>query len=190
MSVTELLATASQRHVVPLQGRPYEEDQVTGLLTVEFLFKLGAGGAGQQGVGADTAPTSDALGGASHNHYKTVINKPLGGIMKPPVSFQDSAVNGDSSLTRSESYKASMNNSNSSKKPFTPYFDYNTPYTGQDLLKPPSRSSSKNRRTAFAEPLETSCDPVDTMPHQLSEIANCENPVSSSSQNINGGDGK
>ena len=29
VSVTELLATASQRHVVPLQGRPYEEDQVT-----------------------------------------------------------------------------------------------------------------------------------------------------------------
>ena len=28
VSVSELLATASQRHVVPLQGRPYEEDKV------------------------------------------------------------------------------------------------------------------------------------------------------------------
>ena len=28
VSVSELRATASQRHVVPLQGRPYEEDKV------------------------------------------------------------------------------------------------------------------------------------------------------------------
>ena len=104
--------------------------------------------------------------------------------MKPPVSFQDSTVNGDSSLTRSDSYKASITNSNSTNKPFTPYFDYSNTYTGQDLLKPPSRSSSKNRRTAFAEPLETTCDP-NPMPNQLSEIANCENPVNSSYQNIN-----
>ena len=185
MSVTELLATASQRHVVPLQGRPYEEDQVTGLLTVEFLFKQGAaGGAVQHGVGEDVSTQSHDIGGASHNHYKTVLNKPLGGIMKPPVSFQDSTVNGDISLARSDSYKASMTNSNSSKKQFTPYFDYSNTYTGQDLLKPPSRSSSKNRRTAFAEPLETTCD-SNAMPHQLSEIANCENPVTSSFQNIN-----
>ena len=33
------MLTASQRHVLPLQGRPYQEDQVTGLLTIEFLFK-------------------------------------------------------------------------------------------------------------------------------------------------------
>ena len=39
MSVSELMVTASQRHVLPLQGRPYQEDQVTGLLTIEFLFK-------------------------------------------------------------------------------------------------------------------------------------------------------
>jgi hypothetical protein len=59
--VAELMVTASQRHVIPLQGRPYEEDQVsqstflefsfckfsncefqvTGLLTIEFLFKDG-----------------------------------------------------------------------------------------------------------------------------------------------------
>ena len=28
VSVSELMVTASQRHVIPLQGRPYEEDQV------------------------------------------------------------------------------------------------------------------------------------------------------------------
>ena len=28
VSVLELMVTSSQRHVVPLQGRPYEEDQV------------------------------------------------------------------------------------------------------------------------------------------------------------------
>ena len=39
VSVSELMVTASQRHVLPLQGRPYQEDQVTGLLTIEFLFK-------------------------------------------------------------------------------------------------------------------------------------------------------
>merc|ERR1719318_274779 len=39
VSVSELMVTNSQRHVVPLQGRPYEEDQVTGLLTVEFVLK-------------------------------------------------------------------------------------------------------------------------------------------------------
>ena len=36
----ELMQTPSQRHVIPLQGRPYEKDSgVSGLLTVEFLFK-------------------------------------------------------------------------------------------------------------------------------------------------------
>jgi hypothetical protein len=29
VSVSELMVTASQRHVIPLQGRPYEEDQVS-----------------------------------------------------------------------------------------------------------------------------------------------------------------
>ncbi|XP_023335337.1 uncharacterized protein LOC111706659 [Eurytemora carolleeae] len=41
VSVSELMCTVSQRHVIPLQGRPYEEDQVTGMLTIEFLFKDG-----------------------------------------------------------------------------------------------------------------------------------------------------
>ena len=29
VAVSELMVTASQRHVIPLQGRPYEEDQVS-----------------------------------------------------------------------------------------------------------------------------------------------------------------
>ena len=33
------MSTPSQRHVIPLQGRPYEDDQVSGLLTIEFVFK-------------------------------------------------------------------------------------------------------------------------------------------------------
>ena len=40
--MVELMQTPSQRHVIPLQGRPYERDSgVAGLLTVEFLFKAG-----------------------------------------------------------------------------------------------------------------------------------------------------
>ena len=39
VSVSELMQTPSQRHVIPLQGRPYEQDSVTGLLTIEFVFK-------------------------------------------------------------------------------------------------------------------------------------------------------
>ena len=39
VSVSELMTTPSQRHVIPLQGRPYEDDQVSGLLTIEFVFK-------------------------------------------------------------------------------------------------------------------------------------------------------
>ena len=39
VSISELMQTPSQRHVIPLQGRPYEQDTVTGLLTIEFVFK-------------------------------------------------------------------------------------------------------------------------------------------------------
>lgn len=42
VGVEELLANPSQRQIIPLQGRPYEEDDVTGTLTVEFLFIEGA----------------------------------------------------------------------------------------------------------------------------------------------------
>ena len=160
VSVTELLATASQRHVVPLQGRPYEEDQVTGLLTVEFLF---TGGQPEAVTGA----------GASHSEARTVVNRPVGSIMKQPSSFVDEASNDN------------LLQSDKAKKGFSPYFDYNSPGYGQvDLLKPVSRSCSKNRKTMFAEPLETPCDPI---PNALLEISNCQNPVTSSSQNnVNG----
>ncbi|KAG7209895.1 hypothetical protein KM043_011496 [Ampulex compressa] len=42
VGVEELLANPSQRQIIPLQGRPYEEDDITGTLTVEFLFIEGA----------------------------------------------------------------------------------------------------------------------------------------------------
>ncbi|XP_008208053.1 uncharacterized protein LOC100118588 isoform X5 [Nasonia vitripennis] len=42
VGVEELLANPSQRQIIPLQARPYEEDEVTGTLTVEFLFIEGA----------------------------------------------------------------------------------------------------------------------------------------------------
>jgi len=56
VSVSELMVTSSQRHVVPLQGRPYEEDQVTGLLTIEFLFKDGTTIIKQQAGNGTTRP--------------------------------------------------------------------------------------------------------------------------------------
>ena len=157
VSVSELLATASQRHVVPLQGRPYEEDQVTGLLTVEFLF----------------TSSQAEVSGASHSEARTVVNRPVGSIMKQSSAFTDEAPND------------SLFKSDNNKKGFSPYFDYNSPGYSQSDLKPSvSRSSSKNRKTMFAEPLETPCDPV---PNALLEISNCQNPVTSSSQNnVNG----
>ncbi|XP_015608606.1 uncharacterized protein LOC107274231 isoform X3 [Cephus cinctus] len=42
VGVEELLANPSQRQIIPLQARPYEQDEVTGTLTVEFLFIEGA----------------------------------------------------------------------------------------------------------------------------------------------------
>ncbi|XP_043260559.1 uncharacterized protein LOC122402095 isoform X2 [Colletes gigas] len=42
VGVDELLANPSQRQIIPLQCRPYEEDDITGTLTVEFLFIEGA----------------------------------------------------------------------------------------------------------------------------------------------------
>jgi len=35
VGVEELLANPSQRQIIPLQARPYEEDDITGTLTVE-----------------------------------------------------------------------------------------------------------------------------------------------------------
>ncbi|KAL6259427.1 hypothetical protein P5V15_009349 [Pogonomyrmex californicus] len=42
VGVEELIANPSQRQIIPLQARPYEEDDITGTLTVEFLFIEGA----------------------------------------------------------------------------------------------------------------------------------------------------
>lgn len=39
VGVEELLANPSQRQIIPLQARPYEEDEVTGTLTVEVNYK-------------------------------------------------------------------------------------------------------------------------------------------------------
>lgn len=59
----------------------------------------------------------------------------------------------------------------------------------QDLLKPPSRSSSKNRKTTFADTIETSLERSDRVnADKLTEISNCQTPLSVSSQNIIGGD--
>ncbi|XP_068240438.1 uncharacterized protein [Palaemon carinicauda] len=38
VGIEELVATPSQRQIIPLQCRPYEDDEVSGSLTVEFLF--------------------------------------------------------------------------------------------------------------------------------------------------------
>lgn len=37
VGVEELLANPSQRQIIPLQARPYEEDDITGTLTVEVI---------------------------------------------------------------------------------------------------------------------------------------------------------
>ncbi|XP_054285157.1 uncharacterized protein LOC129001748 isoform X11 [Macrosteles quadrilineatus] len=42
VGVEELLINPSQRQTISLQSRPYQEDQVSGMLTLEFLFIEGA----------------------------------------------------------------------------------------------------------------------------------------------------
>ncbi|XP_034944691.1 uncharacterized protein [Chelonus insularis] len=42
VGIEELLTNPSQRQIIPLQARPYEEEDVTGTLTVEFVFIEGA----------------------------------------------------------------------------------------------------------------------------------------------------
>lgn len=41
VGVEELLANPSQRQIIPLQARPYEEDDITGTLTVEVIIFIG-----------------------------------------------------------------------------------------------------------------------------------------------------
>lgn len=40
VGIEELLANPSQRQIIPLQARPYEEDDITGTLTVEVIVLL------------------------------------------------------------------------------------------------------------------------------------------------------
>lgn len=40
VGVEELLANPSQRQIIPLQARPYEEEDITGTLTVEVIALL------------------------------------------------------------------------------------------------------------------------------------------------------
>lgn len=40
VGVEEFLANPSQRQIIPLQARPYEEDDITGTLTVEVTVLI------------------------------------------------------------------------------------------------------------------------------------------------------
>ena len=101
--------------------------QVTGMLTVEFLFTSSS-------PAPAPAPAAEVarFSGVSHSEARTVVNKPLG-IMKQPQPDPGAEA--------------------AARKTFSPYFEYNGQQLQPDLLKPPSRSSSM-KRTAFAEPLE------------------------------------
>ena len=168
VSVSELLATASQRHVVPLQGRPYEEDkvgpwsrnnhslillylfQVTGLLTVEFLFKDSP---------LSFSPQTKSTAGDNHcvspgSSLQLSSNSPS----KPPgiMKTTSSDVGGEQSLTSVEYRKVGP-----SKAAYNPYLPYDDNYTTavtqpryhQNLLAPPpSRTNSRGRQTTFTEP--------------------------------------
>ena len=135
--------------------------QVTGMLTVEFLFTSSS-------PSPAPAPTPAPAGevarfsGVSHSEARTVVNKPLG-IMKQPQPDPGTEA--------------------AARKTFSPYFEYNGQQQQQDLLKPPSRSSSM-KRTAFAEPLEmVERNARDPSPAQLREIADCR--VAAASTAIN-----
>ena len=74
--MVELMQTPSQRHVIPLQGRPYEKDTgVSGLLTIEFLFK----DCGTSWEGNDLVPgvhrTFEAVEGRDVLNKKTVYSR-------------------------------------------------------------------------------------------------------------------
>lgn len=40
VGIEELLPNPSQRQIIPLQARPYEQDEVTGTLTVEVWYQF------------------------------------------------------------------------------------------------------------------------------------------------------
>jgi len=88
VSISELMSTPSQRHVIPLQGRPYENDQVSGLLTIEFIFK-------------DSSPswTAGVLPGV-HRTFEASENKDNSINKKTIYTRQESSVKGNVSGTR------------------------------------------------------------------------------------------
>ena len=132
--------------------------QVTGMLTVEFLFTTSS-----PSPAPAPAPAGEVarFSGVSHSEARTVVNKPLG-IMKQPQPDPGTEA--------------------AARKTFSPYFEYNGQQQQQDLLKPPSRSSSM-KRTAFAEPLEMERNARDPSPAQLREIADCRVAATSTASN-------
>ena len=130
VSVTELLATASQRHVIPLQGRPYESDQVTGMLTVEFQFKVSPGAPASNSVSTRpqsmVSEVSGEMRGMNHSDCKTVVNKPLGIMKNSTTSFSDNSAD-------PSDYNSSLNRADLKKKGFSPYIDYNQQVTHQNI---------------------------------------------------------
>ena len=131
-----------------LQGRPYEEDQVTGLLTVEFLFK-------------DSAfPPSVQTDPANSLKLPASLHKPTGIMKTSPYNGQvqfDSLIQSDGdtqqNLTSVEYRKVGSNKAG--YNPYSPYDSYNTNTTNtsqqSNLLAPPARTSSRPRQGA-AEP--------------------------------------
>ena len=70
--MVELMQTPSQRHVIPLQGRPYEKDTgVSGLLTIEFLFK----DCGTSWEGNDLVPGVHRTFEAVEGRERDLLNK-------------------------------------------------------------------------------------------------------------------
>ena len=128
------------------------------MLTVEFLFTTSS-----PSPAPSPAPAGEVarFSGVSHSEARTVVNKPLG-IMKQPQPDPGTEA--------------------AARKTFSPYFEYNGQQQQQDLLKPPSRSSSM-KRTAFAEPLEMERNACDPSPAQLREIADCRVAATSTASN-------
>ena len=94
VSVSELMSTPSQRHVIPLTGRPYQEtqddrDEVSGILTIEFVTKNQPSHAGTNGVMPGVHRTFEA----SENRDSSVNKKTV-------YTRQDSAMPGVASGLR------------------------------------------------------------------------------------------
>jgi len=137
----------------PLQSRPFhEEDKVTGLLTVEFLFKDSP-----LSFSPQTKPTAGndhcvQPGNSASLQLSSITPSKPAGIMKT----SSSGGAGEQSLTSVEYRKVGP-----SKATYNPYLPYDDNYiTGvpqpsqhQNLLVPPSsRTNSRGRQTTFTEP--------------------------------------